>query len=124
MNVQSYRCPFWPPWPAWSSYGRVRPAKADIRRTSNATHLGLPGDYAQLFNSATGSLTTGLSYSGTAGSSGGYYLQSLDYDATTGNLSGLVRAASLGNRHEYLSWSPTRSMPLSDIPLNGYPTEG
>jgi hypothetical protein len=67
-------------------------------------------------------LTTELSYSGTTGSSGGYYLQSLDYDATTGNLSGLVRLSYDGTAR-VLTWNPSGVL-LSDVALSGYPFDG
>jgi hypothetical protein len=83
---------------------------------------GLTGDYARLYNATTGSQIAALSYSGTSGNPSGYYLQSLDFDATTGNLAGLVRAGSLGYSARVLSWSPSGAL-LSDVPLAGYPTD-
>ncbi len=84
--------------------------------------LGLTGDYARLYSATTGSQIASLSFTGTAGSPGGYYLQSLDFDATSGDLFGVVRAASLGSTARVLRWSPSGAL-LSDVPLSGYPTD-
>lgn len=96
-------------------------AKAEIvvhRRDS----VPIPGDRAQLFDSNVGGLITDLSYAGTFGDPNGYFLQSLDYDATTGILYGLVRAYSVGQRARVLSWNPGGIL-LSDRELIGYPAD-
>ena len=61
--------------------------------------------------------------SGTAGNPGNYYLQSLDFDATTGNLSGLVRDASCWQHGACAELESQRNSPFR-LPLNGYPTDG
>ncbi len=100
---------------------------AAVARAEFAIHrrdtLGLPSDYARLFDTASGNQTAYISYSGTTGNPNGYYLQSLDYDATTGSLFGLVRGASLGNTARVLRWSSSGAL-LAEVPLNGYPTDG
>ena len=84
--------------------------------------VGMTGDSALLYNTV-GTQIGVLSTSGTAFDPGGYYLQSLDFDATTGDVYGLVRAASAGSTARLLSWDSSGAL-LSDTKLGGYPTDG
>ncbi len=106
-----------------TSYGLDISVHDGIVALHRRDSISLPSDYARLYDAATGNPIAALSYAGTTGNPSGYYLQSLDFDATTGNLFGLASASSLGNSVRLLSWSPSGAL-LSDVAVAGYPATG
>ncbi len=106
-----------------TSYGLDLSVHDGIVALHRRDSIALPSDYARLYDAATGNPSAALSYAGTTGNPSGYYLQSLDFDANTGNLFGLVRDSAHGSQARLLSWDLTGVL-LSDIAVAGYPTIG